>query len=271
MNNVYLDLLFVINFITDYITLLCTAKISNSAIGRKYISLASAVGGFYACLSIIFYDQWINHPLIQLLCAILMCLISFHNEDHLLRCCVTFIVISSIFGGILSPLVFTSKQNAYLPFNTKALVLTFAVVYTILSHLYRRTGNQLSQIYHQAEIRLMDKTIAVTVLEDTGNELFDPISNLPVLIIEGVFFRELIPELYDSEPNEDVYDAFCRLNSSTKLSGRFRLIPYQSISGKNVLLGIIPDTILIDGISKEMIVAYTHAKLSTNNQYQGIC
>lgn len=271
MNNVYLDILFFINFIADYITLLCTAKISCAVIRRRSILFASAIGALYACLCVVFPNHYINHPIIQLSCAILLCLISFHSEESLLRCCITFMIISSVFGGILSPLVFITQKGAFLSVNIKVFIFTFTIVYFILFYLSHRTGKHASQVYHQAKISLCDKKITLTVLRDTGNELYDPISNLPVLIVERKILKELIPELSIISPEEDVYDAFCKFNSLPHLIGRFRLIPCQSISSKDVLLGIIPDSISVDGKNTEMIVACTNNKLSTTNQYQGIC
>lgn len=271
MNNVYLDLLFLINFFTDYITLLCTAKISHAMIQRKFIAFASLIGGIYACLCVIYENDWITSPTVQISCAILLCLISFHKEMRLWRCCITFLIISAIFGGILSPFVFETNQGKYLSINFKALIVTFAAVYFMLSQLYRRTASHITQTYQQAEIDLRNKTITLTVLKDTGNELYDPISNLPVLVIEKELIKNLLSELNEERIEDNIFDTFCQLNTIPELAGRFRLIPYQSISGKNILLGFVPDKLIIDGKQREMIVAYTDLKLSTNNQYQGIC
>lgn len=271
MNNVYLDVLFLINFFTDYITLICTAKLCHAIIRRHLIICASLIGGIYACLCTIYHSHWINTPFMYLTYAILLCLISFYKEDQLIRCSISFLIISAIFGGLLSPFVFVTKQGMLLPINIKALIITFAAVYFILSQLYRQAFSKVTQIHQKAEITFRNKTIAFSVLQDTGNELYDPISNIPVLIIEKKLAAELISDLKEESDSEDIYSTFCRLNSIPSLMGKFRIIPYQSLSGKDILLGFTPDKILINGKKKEMIVAYTDLKLSTNNQYQGIC
>lgn len=271
MNNVYLDLLFLINFFTDYIALLCTAKISHAVIRRKYIAFASLIGGTYACFCMLYQNHWLNTPLTQLSCAVLLCFISFYQENHLFRCCITFLMISAIFGGILSPFVFVTEQGMRLSINLKALLVTFVAVYCILSQLYRRAASKNIQTYQHAEIRFRNQTITLTVLKDTGNELYDPISNLPVLVIEKDLASKLIAELYEEHNGEDKYESFCRLSTIPDLMGKLRIIPCQSISGKDVLVGFIPDKLLIDGKQREMIVAYTNFRLSTSNQYQGIC
>jgi len=270
MNNIYLDYLFLINFITDYITLLCTAKLSSVNIYRKHIITASIIGGLYACFCTIYSNHWINHPVIQLSCAILLCVIAFHTQESIFRCTITFIFISSIFGGLLSPFVLHTEYTNYLLINSKALLITFAIVYFLLSHFYRQSRKQTSQAVYQVEITVHNKSIRLKALRDTGNELYDPISNLPILIVEQKQLEPLIPELKESEFTKDVYEQFCILNTSSRLYGKFRLIPCQSISGKDVLLGFIPDHIIIDGKPAEMIVAYTNNKLSTNDRYQGI-
>ncbi|MBQ3010381.1 MAG: sigma-E processing peptidase SpoIIGA [Oscillospiraceae bacterium] len=271
MNNVYLDLLFLINFFTDYITLLCTAKISHAEIRRKRILIASVFGGIYGCLCMIYKNTWFNTPVIQLTCAIVLCLISFSTERKLLLCYVSFIVISSVFGGFLSPFVFFTKQGKVIPLNLKALIFTFVAVYLLLSYFYRNIKKQSSRQYLKTTITLNKRSVSFYALKDTGNELIDTVSNLPVLIIEETLIHKLIPELQDIEQTDDIYDNFCKMSTITYLIGKLRLIPYQTISENSIMIGFIPDEILIDGNTEKMIVAFSRNKLSQNDTYQGIC
>lgn len=271
MNNVYLDILFLTNFFADYITLLCTAKVNGALIYRKFIILAAMIGSIYACLCTIFSGAWFHSIAVRLSFSVILCLMAFHRESNLLRCCITYLIISSVFGGILSIFVLYSQQQNYIVMNPKVFVLAFAIIYILLSKFYRKTGNVMIQTHYEAEISFSNHCIKITVLKDTGNELIDPISNLPVLIIERKQFVDLTEAFAINDANKSTYDLFYELSTITELKGKLRLIPCQSISGKDVLLGIVPDQIILDGRKTDMIVAYTNYKLSEQNLYQGIC
>lgn len=270
MNTIYLDTLFLVNCITDYLTLLCTAIVSGAAIRRTPIAFASVIGGCYACLCTFPLWTWASAPLVKLALAVMLCLISFGREQRLLRCCLIFFLVSAIFGGILSAFLITLEETTYLTINWKVLLVTFAATYCFLTVLYRRAPRPNSQQYRTATISLRGKTLRFTVLNDTGNQLYDPISNLPVLICEKPLLADLLPELF-TIPSVDLYDQFCQLNSIPSLAGRFRILSFQSISEQGILLGFRPDEIFLDGHPTERIVAFSEKQLSTSNSYQGIC
>jgi len=270
MNTVYLDILFFINFLTDYITLLSTAKICGTAIKRHKFAAASLLGAVYAVLCTYFNSTWIDHSLLKCAAAILICLISFNRETHLFRCIVTFILVSAVFGGLLSAFVIKDSNPKLIPIDARSLTIVFVMVYIILSIYYRNVGSRVARTFHKAEITFREKSLSLTVLQDTGNELSDPISNLPVMIIEKNILSSIIPELNCYSDETDIYNYYCLLSQSDSLRGKLRLIPYQSISEKGTLLGVIPDHISIDGHTAEMIVAYSDHQFNESNQYQGI-
>ena len=164
--------------------------------------------------------------------------------------------------------VISSSNEKKIEINSKAILLTFTVTYCILTMLYKKTGKQYIQSYVEAEISICNRTIFLTLMEDSGNELVDPITLNPVIFIEKEYLYNIIPELMTQK--QDIYAQYCFLSEIDALKGKIRLIPFQTISEKGTTLGIIPDYVMINGKTKEVIIAPTEIKFSQTNQYQGI-
>lgn len=275
MEIIYIDQLFFINFIIDYFTLLCTAKVASAVIRRIPIALAAGLGGIYACVCVFPGLAFALHPLIKLAVAVLMCLISFGREAHLFRDIMIFLLVSAGFGGLVWAVSMfggydLSGKTLYLPLNWKILILSFAVAYVVISTLFRRFSDTAQQELSQVQVTLNQRTIRFCALRDTGNSLFDPISNCSVLVCESTCLASLFADMgIDSQ--QDPAELVEHLSQQPGMAGRMRLIPFNSVGGSGLLAAFRPDTLSIGGKSIDnTLVAFTDSKLSTYGQYQGI-
>lgn len=266
MNIIYLDTLFFVNCITDYITLLCAGVISGAVIHRKSIAFASVLGGLYACACVSAVGVWMGHFCIRLAFGIFLCLLAFGGETRLLRCCICFFCVSALFGGIFSAISYNGIS--YISIDVKLLVVTFAVCYVLLSAAFRCFARNQNRERRTARITMRQQTVELQVLRDTGNELIDPISNAPVMICQRAQIEPLFPVSLKG-CQADPYAAYLML-SEHGIGSKLRLIPYQSVHGNGVLLGFIPDSVEIDNVLQETVIAITEQVLSHDNTYQGI-
>jgi stage II sporulation protein GA (sporulation sigma-E factor processing peptidase) len=114
---------------------------------------------------------------------------------------------------------------------------------------------------------------------DTGNELTDPISGMPVIVVNieslgdilGEDTTKSISEFYKSE-SKNYEKIFLEKNYKLKL----RVIRYNTISNKNeLMICMIPDNITISGNDKNIIKAdavigiYPH-KISCKDDYDAL-
>lgn len=93
------------------------------------------------------------------------------------------------------------------------------------------------------------KPLDLIALIDTGNDLFDPISNYPVIIIEldviKNIFNEEIQELLKKSSEENLQD-LGELLSKSPWAPRLRIIPFESIGkNKGIMIGFRPDMVYI--------------------------
>lgn len=268
MNIIYLDTLFLVNFVCDYILLLCTARVSGAEIRRGQILLASVLGGLYACLCTFSEIPWVRSPIIQCVCSTLLCIAAFGQEARMLRCIISFLCISAMVGGVLSALSISIHETIFLPMNFKIIFPVFAIVCGILSLLLRRFPQLQRKQLHQITVTMNDRTIQFRAMRDTGNELYDPITNLPVLICETTILRQLFPNL-DMSAN-DPYILFFTLSETDLFKNRMKLIPYKTISETGILLGFKPDRVQIDDREEHCIVAFSPTQFSPTAPYQAI-
>jgi len=268
MNIIYLDTLFLINFICDYILLLCTARVGGAVIHRAAILLASALGGIYACLCTLPEFFWISHPILEIGISCILCILSFRREQHFFRCTLIFLCISAMTGGFLSAVSIEYRNVRYLPLPFKSIFLIFSLLYCVLSFYFRNTPQFKKREYHTVSVSLNGKTVSFQALHDSGNELFDSITNRPVLICSNDSLLPLFPDLRIK--NNDPYELFNELSSIAYCKGRMRLIPCRTITGNGMLLGFSPDSVIINNKSEPHIVAFSQTAFSAQTPYQAI-
>ena len=270
MNIIYLDTLFFINCITDYFALLCSAKLCGAALRRPFFAAASSLGGFYACLCVLPEMVWLTHPAVKAACGGLLCLIAFGQESAFFRCSIAFFFVSAALGGLFSALSLNYNNIVYIPMDFKTLLLVFVLSYFLLTTLFHHLPQTQQREFHEVTITFNRHQITCTALRDTGNELFDPISNRPVLICESSVLFPLFPNIAEQLFSSDPLSFYQSVSEIPRYAGKMKLIPFQSVGGHGFLVGFKPDLLRIDGIETELIVAMSQQAFNHNHTYQAI-
>lgn len=268
MNIIYLDTLFFVNFICDYLLLVCSGRLSGSHIHRWAIALASIIGGIYACLCVLSPAAWFTHPLIKCVCSIFMCVVSFWNEVHLFLCVGIFLLLSFAAGGIFSAMSISFQNRLYLPINLKTVLAAFLLFYGILTLFFRKLPLIQKRTYKQIHITLRGQSVTLTALHDTGNELYDPITNSPVVICCPTSLHPFFPDTNLQE--QDTQTLYLKLSSLTPPLRSLKLIPYKTVSESGLMVGFRPDAIRVNGVREDLIIAISPFVFSNNEPYQAI-
>lgn len=276
METIYIDSLFLVNWIIDYFILLCTAKVASARIHRGWIAIGALTGSLYACICVLPGMEFASHPIVKVAAGGILCIIAFHSENQILRCTLIFFVISAGFGGILWAVSMFGGYDPggrllYLPINGKVLAVTFALAYAVISALFRRFEETARQQMHLVEAVFHGQTVSFTALRDTGNSLFDPLSNSKVLVCEQVVAAPLLGPYADKLRVSDPTVALSALSNIPEFAGTFRLIPFNSVGATGLLLAFRPDRITIDGKEENnILLAVTTSALSSYGEYQAI-
>ncbi len=228
---VYIDQVFLLNAIVDYLLLLCAAQLAGEPLRRGRMALAAALGGLYAAA--VFLPGWgfLNRVLCKLAAGAALCLTAFGSSKRLLRVSLVFFAVSAAFaGGVLALELMTGVPAAL---DLKGLLLSAAGCYAFLTLLFRRGARHGGGELAAAELRLGDRSCRLTALVDTGNTLTDPVTGRPVMVCEGEKLGALFPAGECPGPAElsDPVEALAR-----RKSGRWRLLPYRAVGVDHALL-----------------------------------
>jgi stage II sporulation protein GA (sporulation sigma-E factor processing peptidase) len=132
------------------------------------------------------------------------------------------------------------------------------------------------QFYLPVEVFFNRRSVCLTGLVDTGNNLSDPLTGVPVIIISihditGLFKEELQKELSDWQGDEMV---LINLFNNHGLGNRVRLLPYSSLGQEQgILVGLRPDLIKITYQDKvietdRIIMGLNRNQLDEKGEYQ---
>ena len=118
--------------------------------------------------------------------------------------------------------------------------------------------------YVSVEILHKEKRVCMTALCDTGNTLRDPVSGLPVLVVDATAAYRLLglEESALRQPIETI---------SRGIYPGLRLIPYSAVGQTaGMLLGLRVDQLRFNGICVEQIVAFAPQRIGRGEVYEAL-
>lgn len=277
MTVVYLDSLFLLNFILDYLLLLATAKAADCPFSRLRLALGALVGAGYAAGC--FLWPFLPLPPVKLCAALLMVLAAFWGERRLLRLCLLFLALSfALGGGVLAISLLggagLSLENG-IPatgMDLKVLLLSAAGCYVLLTLASRRMGRHVRAAGELADVvlELEGRRVELAALIDTGHTLTDPVNQRPVPVTEAGAIQALLPAGVRLTP-QDLQEPVLGLERLSALwePKRFRLLPYRAVGVEcGLLLALRVDRIIVDGREqKGGLVALSPGPVSDGGGY----
>ena len=237
MTVVYIDALFLLNLIVNYLLLLAAAKLAGEPLRRLRLAAGAALGGLYAAAIFFPGMGFLTHPLCKLGAAVLMLLTGFGGSRRLLRVTLVFFGLSCAFGGgifaigLLGGRGLTLRNGVlYSVMDLRILLLSAAVCYAVLTLVFLRTARHGRREVLPAVLILEGRRVAVNALVDTGNTLTDPVTGRPVMVAEGSRLSPLLPgeRVLDEKALRDPVGTLERLSRGGR-GRRFRLLPYQAV------------------------------------------
>ncbi len=257
MNVVYVDTLFLLNAVIDYLLLLASAKLAGEELRRGRFALGAVLGGAYAVAIFLPGLGFLARPPCRLASGVLMVLIAFSRSRRRRRQVLIFFALACAFGGgVLGASLLGGRGLSlgggvfYSGVDLKIVLVSAAVCYCLLTLLFQNWGRHAGPQGELTPVRLKfaGREVALTALLDTGNTLSDPVTGRGVLVAEGERLEGLFPE-GNGPRREDLTDpagALERLNRSWP--GRFRVLPYRAVGvDRGLLLAVRLDEVQIGG------------------------
>ncbi len=250
MQVIYLDSLFLLNLLADYLLCLCAGRLCALVLRRgRYLS-AALFGAAYAAAVFLPGMSFLSLPAARLAAGIVMGLVAFGRERQPLKCTAVLLLVSAAFGGALWAVSLSlggGYSGAGAVLSLPALGLSFAVIYALLALLLRARRLLTERRRVLVSVRFLGREAAFPALVDTGNALSDPLTGRHVLVACPHALRPLFCQhsaLFEQLPPVELLEA---LGHVPELKGRFRLLPYSNLSGSGVLPVFRPESLLLDG------------------------
>ena len=266
---VYLDEVFLLNALVDYLLLLCSARLAGEELRRVRFALAAVLGGVYA--SAVFLPGWgfLARPGCKLAAAGGMALIAFGSSRHLLRPALVFLGVSAAFGGgVLALQLFFGAPTVM---DLKTVLLSAAGCYAFLSLIFARGARHGGGELVPVEVALGERRCRIIALRDTGNTLTDPATGRPVLVAEGARLASLFPGGEGPGP-EELRDPVSALTRRQKGETRWRLLPNRAVGVDHaLLLALRADSVRVGGEDYgAILVALSPTPVSDGGGYSGL-
>ncbi len=284
---VYADVLFAVNLVVNYLILSATGKLSGREIKTWRLLSVSAAGSLYSIAALFAPLSPVFSLPARIGFGLLMVAVSFPGLKGPAFATVAtgFYLCSAITAGTAFALLHSSVMRPFrLSFfgeddgvarwwivaASLAVLSAFPLVARLGGY---RPGRPLPLL--SLELAMHGREVGLTALIDTGNNLRDPLSGLPVIVVDWNSVKGIMPgeataffrSTWDSIPSGLAW---------TPVGRRLRLIPFESLSGrKGVLPGFRPDRIVVLGedgvrIAKEAIVGVSGEPLSPGGLYQAL-
>ena len=287
---IYIDILFLENFILNFIILYGAGLISKSKIRFGKIAIGSLIGAVYAIMYYYMKSKIYSNLIIKITSSIVMIYIAFTPKSmkEMIKIIVFFYLTSFAFGGAALGAIYvmdTQKitiQNGVIigDYTLKTIFLGVVIAFVIVICAFKLVRSKFSKkdLFCNIIIKINQKEIKTRAMLDTGNLLKEPITNIPVVVVEHTLLEGIIPtEILDNIENILGGDLE-KISEKTKneYMSRLKVIPFTSLGKQNgMLLGLKADEIVVveeenkKNVDKVIIGIY-NKKLSKKNEYKAL-
>lgn len=258
---VYLDVLLLENFLINLFLLRTTVQTIKKKVMTIRLVIAALVGSLYVISLVTPWLKILTTTPVKIIVAFIMIFIVLGYKDlvALVKGTAIFVLYSMLLAGVTFYITIQDNPNlnpgaTIYNFSYKNIILGLMILYLVVNRIiiYVKERKQITSYIYKIEININGINKSVKMFLDTGNELREPVTNLPVIIVERQLFKDV------------------NLSTYNKYS-----IPYAVVSGNGGnLIGVKPESVVIDidGNIKEekAILALCDKRLSKHDDYHGL-
>jgi stage II sporulation protein GA (sporulation sigma-E factor processing peptidase) len=283
-----------LNLLFDSLLLYLTAIFLKREIRIGKILAGGFIGSLIILLSFTPLNVYSSHPISKLIFSILMVLITFGFKrfTFFIKALLTLYVSTFLIGGALMGAHYFIQYDSEL--TTKVLMssvkgfgdpiswLFVLIGFPIAWHFSRKnvesmemTKIQFDQIV-TVSVKIDSETLIFKGLVDSGNQLYDPLSKLPVMFVSIKNQLETISESIKKLAD----DPEGLIKGSTEFpedwQSRLRIIPTRVIGQEHqLIIAVKPESILIEHngtqyLCEKGLVSFTIKQLSADDTFQCI-
>jgi stage II sporulation protein GA (sporulation sigma-E factor processing peptidase) len=291
---IYLDVIWALNLFFDSLLLYLTAIFLKREIKLTRLFAGGFIGSLIILLSFTPLNVYTSHPISKFLFSILMVLVTFGYKrmTFFFKALMTLYVSTFLIGGALmgahyfiqydSELTTSVLMTSVKGFGDPISWLFVFIGFPVAWHFSRKnvesmemTKIQYDQIV-KVSVLIDNKTLTFKGLVDSGNQLYDPLSKLPVMFVSIKNQLDTIPDTIKklADDSEDLINGIGEFPEEWQ--NRLRIIPARVIGQEHqLIIAVKPESIVIEHngtqyLCEKGLVSFTMKQLSSEDAFQCI-
>lgn len=227
---VYADIVFIINFIADWLVIRTAALCLHRCILRRRIAACSAFGGIYAVAAAIYPLLSLGVVKLAVSAAIVWIVFGERTLKGMVKVMTVFYTAAFILCGIVSAVsaFFTADMIAFsvnrgnmgVGLSLGVFAAASIIAYMAMPLLQKLFARHAEKPCRAVEVEYNGARVKTQAMLDTGNTLCEPVSQTAAVVADKSLSREIIGG-----------------KSPEELDG-VRVIPYRTISGGGIMYAV---------------------------------
>jgi stage II sporulation protein GA (sporulation sigma-E factor processing peptidase) len=293
----YLDLILLLNFFIDYLLLWMTAIFRKVEVRKWRLAVASAIGSSYILFLFLPPLQFLYTFVVKIILSLVIVLVAFgygHFQKYM-KSFLMFYFVSFITGGgmlavhfmlqskheLIEGMIATQSSGLGDPLSWLFVVLGFPLMYWFSKSRWQQieATKAKTDVLTQVTIYIKGEVIQCAGLIDTGNQLYEPITRTPVMMIEASCLENKIPDSIFKQliKQHDLtnFELDHAVEDGDWLS-RIRMVPYRGVQqGMELMIAIKPDYVELEQenrryLSKKVLIGINIQPMSKDGIFQAI-
>lgn len=290
---VYLDQVFIGNMVMNYAILWAASMLNRTPAGKGRLAAGAALGAAYALAVFVPGSSYLLSVWFKMAASVLIIAVTFAPLPlkKFMACLGTFYLASFTLGGLTLGMIFFTHSGRVTGSSGVAAVMAEHFWPGMLLGLtaFWAAGKGIARLIKKGVfenffkmgilIRSGSEQVRAQALLDTGNQLKDPMTGHPVVVVEYTVLKTLLPAevqtLFEENGEPDVWQILDVLGEF-HWATRFSAIPFQSLGqGKGLLVGFRPDEVIIERQGRRLragrvMVGIYHQRLDSEGSYQAL-
>lgn len=228
---IYADVLFLVNFSMDFISLSSAASLLARQKKPLRMSIASALGALYGVISVIIEQNTAVRIISAFTTAAIMCIISFGYGSFMKTIQNTALMMGcgALIGGIMTSVISLGRGVPTISLAVSSCIVLFFIIRIIRI----RKNCEFAVI----TVRVKNKKCTFTALHDSGNLICDTFSGAPVILTS----RYALAPLFD----EKTLDMMVSFSPDIPCKIKIRPVPIKTGTASSLTAAFRADEVII--------------------------
>ncbi|MDW5299009.1 MAG: sigma-E processing peptidase SpoIIGA [Sedimentibacter sp.] len=277
----YIEYVFAENFFIDFILLFITGKLIKKMIIYRRLIIASVIGALYVILTAYIDRDFMTYFIVKFSVSILMIMVAYDSKGIIanVRVILCFYITSLIMVGIITALYYLDYDKL----TIDAIVFSIFVGYAALHFFFKEIKARIDKnnYMRSVNIGIGNESKVLRAYIDTGNELADPMTGKPVIVVNIDSIRNILgDDLYNEilcfyNNKASNYENLLSMNDKNDKI-KLRIVKYNTISSiGEKMVCIVPDNVEIsdddkNSINADAIIGIYPKKISQKDDYDAL-